>query len=180
LSHRPVAIANRHPRLRLDRRAVARAVRALDRHHEALALENSVLLNAAELSVVFMTDRALAGLHSDFLGDPAPTDVITFAYSGPHPAAIVGEICISADAARRRAGGGAGGKESLSSELTLYLVHGWLHLAGHDDRLPAARKAMRRAELLALELLKSGGALPGFSFRAPRKQNVRAVRKARR
>ena len=58
------------------------------------------------------------------------------------------------------------GRGGLSAELTLYLVHGWLHLAGHDDRAPGPRRAMRRAEAAALEVLRRAAALPRFSFLA--------------
>jgi len=153
---RPIAIRRLHPRLRLDRRAVIRALRTLDLHRPALSTPASVLGEAGELSVAFLTDAALARLHGEFLADPSPTDVITF--PGGAPPGPAGEICVSADAARRVARG------DPSAELTLYLVHGWLHLAGPDDRAPAPRRAMRRAEAAALAFLRRARALPRFSF----------------
>lgn len=157
---RPCVIANRHRRLRVDRRAVARAVQALDAAHARLGTPRGRPAPAGELSVAFLTDAALAELHGRFLDDPTPTDVITF----PADPALGtgGEICVSADAARRvaRARGG-----DPAAELTLYLVHGWLHLAGHDDRTPAARRAMRRAEARALRVLTAAGARPAFRWR---------------
>jgi len=75
---------------------------------------------------------------------------------------IAGEICISAEAAARFA---ARKGRDFSEELTLYLVHGWLHLAGHDDRSPHRRRAMRRAEARAMSLLRKAGSIPGFGFR---------------
>jgi probable rRNA maturation factor len=154
---RPIAIRRLHPRLRLDRRALVRALRTLDRHRATLGTPASVLGGEGELSVAFLTDAALAALHGRFLADPSPTDVITFA-GGPAPGPA-GEICVSADAARRRLG-----RRDPSAELTLYLVHGWLHLAGHDDRAPAPRRAMRRAEAAALDVLRRAGVRPRFSF----------------
>jgi probable rRNA maturation factor len=156
---RPVAVRSRHPRLRLERGAVARALQVLDAHRPDLALAGSVLENKAEISVAFLTDPELAGLHDAFLGDPAPTDVITFPGEAPFTA---GEICISVDAARRQAG------REFSAELTLYLAHGWLHLAGHDDRRPEQKRRMRRAESRALRLLRAAGALPRFVLRRAR------------
>ena len=55
--------------------------------------------------------------------------------------------------------------EDLAAELTLYLVHGWLHLAGHDDLEPRRKRAMRRAEARARRLLAEAGALPRFGWR---------------
>jgi probable rRNA maturation factor len=162
VSARPIAIANRHPRLRLDRRAVTRAIHALDAQHATLATKASGLGNAHELSLVFLTDEALAQLHDDFLDDPTPTDVITF--EGDSALGTAGEICVSADAAANF--GGKHGND-FSTELTLYLVHGWLHLAGYDDLQPAKKRVMRRAEKRCLRLLTAApGGLPKFKLRA--------------
>ena len=81
---REVLIANHHPRLRLNRRAVAKVIHTLDAHFFALTSGQSKIesrkskIPTGELSLVFLTDPALAQLHADFLADPTPTDVITF------------------------------------------------------------------------------------------------------
>lgn len=154
---RPVSIANRHPRLELDRRAVASVIRTLDAHHDTLATRQSVLGNSAELSLVFLTDAALAQLHADFLDDPTTTDVITFEGDAAHGSA--GEICVSADTAAKYARDHG---HDFSTELTLYVVHGWLHLAGYDDLATAKKRVMRRAEAKAMALLKREHCLPRF------------------
>lgn len=51
-------------------------------------------------------------------------------------------------------------KTIWQSELVRYLVHGVLHLIGHDDRLPAARRQMKREENRLLAQLARR-----FSFR---------------
>jgi probable rRNA maturation factor len=152
---RPVDVANRHPRLRLDRGRLEAAVAVLDRNARRF------LGGCPEgfLSVALMTDRSLARLHARYLGDPSATDVITFAGDAAHRAA--GEICVSVDAAARRAGRS---RAALSRELTLYVVHGWLHLAGYDDASPASKRAMRRAEARAMRLLARSGATPRFKL----------------
>ena len=157
---RDVAVANQHPRLKLERRAVERVIKTLDAHHDELATNASVLRNEGELSIVFMTDAALAQVHADFLDDPTTTDVITF--EGNPAVGTAGEICVSADTAAAYA------KEhgrDFSAELTLYLVHGWLHLAGYDDLQPAKKRVMRRAEARAMALLQREKALPKFTLR---------------
>lgn len=171
MRQRTVLIANLHPGLRLDRRSVERTVHALDRHRKDLALPGPVLPGPGDISLVFMTDEALADLHGRFLGDPSPTDVITFPAPEDSSSPVTGEICISADAAGRQTGKGG----SFSRELALYLVHGWLHLAGHGDLEPARRRLMRRAETRALGMLDREDALPHFSRRAYSRQKVRAV-----
>ena len=69
-----------------------------------------------------------------------------------------------------RAGSAAARRASLSAELTLYLVHGWLHLAGHDDLAPAPGGAMRRAEARALKVLRGPQAHARFASDAPRQK----------
>jgi probable rRNA maturation factor len=117
---------------------------------------------AGELSLVFLDDAALAQLHGQFLDDPTPTDVITFEGDPAHDSA--GEICVSADAAANFARETA---KVFSSELTLYVVHGWLHLAGYDDLTPPRKRIMRRAEARALALL-NGRCDPAKVFVLPR------------
>ena len=43
----------------------------------------------------------------------------------------------------------------MSHEITLYLVHGWLHLFGFNDKSEEEIKAMRQAEDEALKLVNS-------------------------
>jgi probable rRNA maturation factor len=160
---RPVAIANRHPRLRLDRRAVTRAVQALDAQPGRAVQSGSALDRSreGELSLVFLSDPALARLHGDFLGDPTTTDVITF--EGDPALGAAGEICVSADTAARYA---RKHRRDFSAELTLYVVHGWLHLAGYDDLVPEKKRAMRRAEAKAMKFLRTADCLPRFRLRS--------------
>lgn len=160
IAMRPIEIANRHPRLRFDRRSVARVIATLDQHHAELATRRSVLANEGELSLVFLTDPALAKIHADFLDDPTETDVITF--EGDPALGTAGEICVSADTAARYA---RENQRDFSTELTLYVVHGWLHLAGYDDLQPAKKRVMRRAEARAMKLLERSRALPIFKLR---------------
>lgn len=57
--------------------------------------------------------------------------------------ALDGEMFISLEDAVRQA---RTFRTTWQRELVRYLVHGVLHLRGHDDRAPAARAAMKRAE----------------------------------
>lgn len=107
------------------------------------------------VAVVFVDDEFLRELHERFLGDPTPTDVITFDLDGgdtlAHPGdAVACEIYVSVDCARRVA---LRRKEPLERELALYLVHGALHLCGYDDHASADRRRMRAAEARVLKSL---------------------------
>jgi probable rRNA maturation factor len=162
---RRIEIANRHPRLRFARAEVVRAVTTLDAHASALVLAPHAV-PAGELSLAFLSDAELAQLHADFLQDPSSTDVITF--EGNPALGLAGEICVSADTAATYA---RRHHRDFSAELTLYVVHGWLHLAGYDDLAPAKKRAMRRAEARAMRCLQRTSAVPQFSWKKLRPKN---------
>ncbi len=94
----------------------------------------SVLGRLPEVSVVTVSDRRIAALHGEFLGDPTPTDVITFLH---------GEIVLSAETARREAFGRG---LPLPQEIARYAVHGLLHLAGWSDETPPDAAEMRSVQ----------------------------------
>ena len=106
-------------------------------------------ISGGDLSVAFVSDEQIAQIHNDHIGDPTPTDVITFPANNDMGSA--GEIIISVDRARSCA-------EELNvpftRELCLYLIHGWLHLASYDDKDEPSRTKMREAEQEALEILE--------------------------
>ncbi len=179
---RELAIANRHPRLRLERRALAKAIAHLDAHFRFTAADLPTLSPAArlraktpgacaapagELSVTFLTDPALAKLHADYLDDPTTTDVITF--EGDESLGHAGDVCVSVDTALAYAK-----KHGLpfAEELLRYVIHGWLHLAGYDDLQPRKKRRMRAAEDRALKLLLAADLLPPFSLKPPRRRST--------
>jgi probable rRNA maturation factor len=96
--------------------------------------EPSVLDTLAAIEVNLVDDQTIAGLHHDYLGDPAATDVITF----PH-----GEVFVSVETAQRTA---AGAGNTPEREAALYLAHAVLHLHGHRDAGPADRAAMAHCQ----------------------------------
>lgn len=104
------------------------------------------------LEVVVITDEALAELHGRFLGDDSPTDVMAFDL-GEEEEGPSGEVYVSLDMARRVA---AERGVPLARELALYVVHGCLHLCGHDDHEEEDRRAMRAAERAVLDALGFG------------------------
>ncbi|MBJ7258986.1 MAG: rRNA maturation RNase YbeY [Chthoniobacterales bacterium] len=81
----------------------------------------SVLGGLEEIGLVLVSDHRIAALHGEFMGDPAPTDVITFLH---------GEIVVSAETARREA---RRRNLRVPDEIARYAVHGLLHLAGWKD-----------------------------------------------
>jgi len=117
-------------------------------------------IQSGELSVVFVSDQTIAQVHADFMDDPSPTDVITFPANAEMHSA--GEIIVSVDHAISRTNELS---EPFSRELSLYLIHGWLHLAGYDDRNDRDRANMRLAEQKALALIEQSIAATGFVLR---------------
>ena len=113
-----------------------------------------------ELSVVFVTDKTIAQIHERFMADPSTTDVITF----PADATMnfAGEIIVSVDHALKQA---KALNEPFSRELSLYIIHGWLHLAGYDDRSDRDRSVMREAEKKALIITKNIIENKGFKLK---------------
>ncbi|HET7535468.1 MAG TPA: rRNA maturation RNase YbeY [Candidatus Didemnitutus sp.] len=150
---REISIRNAHPRLRVPGAQVRRAIALLDEH----AAKFQGGCPSGELSLVFLTDPALAQIHGDFMNDSTTTDVITF--EGDRAAETAGEVCVSADTARAYA---RSHDRNFAEELSLYVVHGWLHLAGYDDLQPAKKRRMRAAEKRAMKLLAAHRAVPEF------------------
>ena len=104
-------------------------------------------VDRAEISVLIVNDRRIGRLHAEWFGDPSPTDVITFPLSESGADVLAGDIVVSAETARRR------GREfgwTPREELAYYVIHGLLHLTGHDDTSPSARRAMRVRERAVL------------------------------
>lgn len=103
----------------------------------------------AELGIVLTSANEMASLNKKYLGHEGPTDVITFDYGNPESGIRIpglplhGEIFVCVEEAQRQA------KEFRTGwqpEMVRYIVHGVLHLLGHDDLKPMARKKMKRVE----------------------------------
>ncbi|MGE0193885.1 MAG: rRNA maturation RNase YbeY [Planctomycetota bacterium] len=100
------------------------------------------------LAFVLVDDATIREVNARMLGHDWATDVITFPW-GQAPA-LEAELMLSVETARREA---AERGHDPADELALYAVHGVLHLLGHDDHDPAARRRMRSAERRWLERL---------------------------
>ena len=109
------------------------------------------------LSIAFLNKAEHSKIHGDFLQDYRPTDVITFPADLENE--MVGEICVSVDQAIEEA---QSRNLVFDKELSLYLIHGWLHLVGFDDRNDTDRKIMRREEANALTIIEKDGLWPDF------------------
>jgi probable rRNA maturation factor len=119
-------------------------LRALAR--EALALAGRPRATA---SIVLTDDETIRALNRDFREVDRPTDVLSFPLADPDdlrdPGAPVflGEVYISLETARAQA---RAARRPFAREVAHLVVHGLLHLMGHDHHAPAARRAMRGME----------------------------------
>jgi probable rRNA maturation factor len=97
----------------------------------------------ALVSITFVTDRHIAALNRRHLGHRGPTDVISFGFTPPSvgrgrggAGAVVGDVYIAPDVARRNARAHGQG---VREELLRLVVHGVLHVLGHDHPVDEAR-----------------------------------------
>lgn len=96
------------------------------------------------VSLLLTDDAEIAALHEAHLGDPTPTDVMSFELDGG------AEIVVSVETARRIAREKG---HAARAEIALYIVHGLLHTVGYDDVRAAQRRRMRNAERAVLAQL---------------------------
>ncbi len=98
------------------------------------------LRKLGQVFVWLISDRRMSQLHRQFLGQPGPTDVLTFQH---------GEIFITVETATRHARVFG---NPLARELQLYIVHGLLHLHGFDDQ---TKSSARRMEKIQAKILRN-------------------------
>jgi probable rRNA maturation factor len=125
----------------------------------------------AEMSLLFVTETEIAQLNERYMGTAGPTDVLSFpidaeladvVLGAPSPSRgpdrappdlgdmpiLLGDVVICPGVAARQAPQHAG---TLDDELALLVVHGVLHVLGHDHAEEGERTVMRTRELALLE-----------------------------
>jgi len=93
----------------------------------------------AELSISFVTEDEIADLHRRYLHEDGPTDVLSFPLddeAGEDGLRTLGDVVIAPAVAARN------NPDDPGSELRLLLVHGILHLLGHDHMEQTDRTTM--------------------------------------
>jgi len=116
---------------------------------ETLAGEG--LVDGVELSVSFVDDDEMADLHVRYLGEPGPTDVLSFPLDevDDRGVRLLGDVVIAPAVAARNH------PSDPAAELRLLLVHGILHVLGYDHQEDA-----ERAEMWARQERYSGVRVP--------------------
>ncbi len=135
----PVYLSNATRRSGLDFGAVERTLNAL------LAAVDEA---DSSISLSFVRDAKIRELNAAFRGFDKATDVLSFplvdaddAFAGAER--LLGDIVISVDTAKRQA---ADYDAPLDREVQRLLIHGILHLLGHDHLEPGERAVMEIEE----------------------------------
>ncbi len=133
----PVELRNAQRRIRLN-------TRRLKRIGEQLL--SAVERREAVLSLLLTDDKWIAELHERWMGDSSSTDVLSFpqrrqgerlVIKGDVPE-LLGDVVISVETAARRS------PRDPMKEIVRYLIHGLLHLMGHDHLRVSDRREMTR------------------------------------
>ncbi len=139
-----IYLRNTTRRHRIATRRIERAARTL---------LTAVGRPTAALSLSFVGDAAMRRLNREHRGKDRTTDVLSFPLHEPFavpkragpggPELLLGDIIISLDVAARQA---ARYDAALEREIERLLIHGVLHLLGHDHEQPHERSRMLREE----------------------------------
>lgn len=117
---------------------------------------------AADVAVVLVDEEAMEQLHLQWMGEPGPTDVLSFPMDELRPGrdgevseeGILGDIvlCPSVAAHQAEAAG-----HSVMTELQMLTVHGLLHLLGYDHAEPDEEAEMFGLQASILEAFHQSG-----------------------
>jgi len=132
------------------------AARARDVNSRALVASAKRLLAAvgeedASLSLSVVNDDEMRAINRSHRGKDRSTDVLSFSIDGETgtpasanaPERLLGDVVISVETARRQA---ADYDATLQDELYRLLIHGLLHVLGHDHERADERRIMQREE----------------------------------
>lgn len=116
-----------------------------------------------ELTLTFVDVDEMASLNAEHMGKEGPTDVLSFPmHDEPMPGVpmLLGDIVVCPTVAAAQFAEHAG---TLDDEIALLIVHGVLHVLGHDHAEPDETETMQRRELaLLVEHHWRGPAPDGF------------------
>jgi probable rRNA maturation factor len=101
----------------------------------------------AELSIALVDDAMIADLNARYRGIASATDVLSFSLlEGAHAerrGALLGDVVVSLETAAVQA---CRAHRTLEEEVLRLLIHGTLHLLGHDHERDDEARRMRAEE----------------------------------
>lgn len=134
-----------------------RGLPALDRRRlrgRAQRMLRALDMPDAEISISLVDDSAISELNATYRDKQGATDVLSFSLlEGDHSerrGSLLGDVVVSLETAARQA---ARGGRSLDQEVLRLLIHGALHLLGHDHEEAGEARRMRAEERRLWRLL---------------------------
>jgi probable rRNA maturation factor len=113
----------------------------------AIAVLRSIGQGRSELSIALVDDPEIAALNARWRDRPQPTDVLSFSLLegdfADHRAGLLGDVVISVQTAAAQAAERHRGLDEVVARL---LIHGVLHLVGHDHEEDGEARRMRAEE----------------------------------
>ena len=100
------------------------------------------------VSIAFISPKEMKKLNKQYRGKDGVTDVLSFCYEDED---IVGELLICYEQAKKQA---LLRKHSVRDEVIFLIVHGLLHLFGHDHENEKDKKKMTLIQARILKKLK--------------------------
>jgi probable rRNA maturation factor len=131
----------------------------LEKAAKAVLLQQSA--PQADLTLVLTGDNQIQALDREYLDKDAPTDVLSFPSSETDPDTgrrYLGDIIISVPRAEAQS---LAAGHSLEAELSLLVIHGVLHLLGHDHSRAKEKARMWAAQS---EVLTKLGISPSIVY----------------
>lgn len=120
----------------------------------AQAVLQGIGQSKAELSIALVDDPSIAELNGQYRAKPRPTDVLSFSLVegdfADHRGGMLGDVVISVETAATQA---AERHRSLDETVARLLVHGVLHLIGHDHEDDDEAREMQAEERRLLRAL---------------------------
>ncbi len=113
----------------------------------AAAVLSAIGQSRSELSVALVDDLTIAELNREWRDKPRPTDVLSFSLVegdfSDHRAGMLGDVVISVETAASQA---ADRRRGLDDRVARLLIHGVLHLIGHDHEGDEEARVMAAEE----------------------------------
>jgi probable rRNA maturation factor len=106
-------------------------------------LRGMSLPSSTELSLTFIDDRSMRRLNRQWRNIDRATDVLAFPQDGGPDYTLLGDIVISLETAERQS---VRYGNTLREEIKKLIVHGALHLLGHDHKKKREKEIMREEE----------------------------------
>lgn len=117
--------------------------RALLRKIAGIVLRKLGVDKGSELSITFIGDEEMRELNRSWRGIDRATDVLSFPQDGEGPVPLLGDIVISVDTTRRHS---VRYGNTFHEETKKLIVHGVLHLLGHDHKKKKEKELMQSLE----------------------------------